>query len=143
MVVGDGDAYHDMEDIKEKHNLDRRLILTGKQPYSRIPEFIAAADVCILPAYSDEIIMQDIVPIKLYEYMAMGKPVITTKLPGVMKEFGKHNGVIYIDKIDGIFKIFTGMDIENNGKFARKFAEKQDWNKITNKFENKLIELLY
>ena len=41
--------------------------------------------------------MQDIVPIKMYEYMAIGKPVICTKLPGVMWEFGEGNGVLYAD----------------------------------------------
>jgi glycosyltransferase involved in cell wall biosynthesis len=44
--------------------------------------------------------MRDIVLIKLYEYMAMGKPVITTKLPGVMQEFGEDHGVVYVDKME-------------------------------------------
>jgi len=34
----------------------------------------------------------------MYEYMAMGKPVITTKLPGVIAEFGGGHGVVYVDK---------------------------------------------
>ncbi len=38
-----------------------------------------------LTAYTDEKIMQEIVPIKLYEYMAMAKPVISTNLPGIRK----------------------------------------------------------
>ena len=74
--------------------MDNQVILTGKQPYECIPKFLAAADICLLPAYPTEKIIQDIVPIKMYEYMAMGKPVITTKLPGVMKEFGEDRGVI-------------------------------------------------
>ena len=75
-----------------------RSYLVGKKPYNEIPDFLAAADICILPAYPDEEIMQDIVPIKIYEYMAMGKPVITTMLPGIMKEFGEENGISYVNK---------------------------------------------
>ncbi|MDP3033883.1 MAG: glycosyltransferase, partial [Methanobacteriaceae archaeon] len=78
VVVGDGDAYDDMVRIRDKYGLQDQLILTGKQPYNRIPEFTAAADICLLPAHQDEEIMQDIVPIKIYEYMAMEKPVIVT-----------------------------------------------------------------
>ncbi|GAH80390.1 unnamed protein product, partial [marine sediment metagenome] len=99
LIVGDGDAFDDLQKIKENHNLDDQIILIGKKPYEKIPKFISAADVCLLPAYSDEKTMQDIVPIKMYEYMAMGKPVIATRLPGVMKEFGNDNGVIYVDII--------------------------------------------
>ena len=29
--------------------------------------------------------------------MAMGKPVIATNLPGLKKEFGNNNGIIYIE----------------------------------------------
>ena len=87
LIVGEGEAYEDMLKIKEQYNLGERLILTGQQPYSLIPEFIAAADICMLPADPKEKIMQDIVPIKMYEYMAMGKPVICTKLNGIMREF--------------------------------------------------------
>ena len=63
---------------------------------------VAASDICILPAYPDEEIMQDIVPIKIYEYMAMSKPVITTKLPGIMMEFGEDNGISYVDKPEDV-----------------------------------------
>ncbi|MCK4733720.1 MAG: glycosyltransferase, partial [Methanophagales archaeon] len=49
------------------------------------------------PIAIDDEKTRDIVPIKFYEYMAMGKPVITTKLPGVMTEFGEDHGVIYVD----------------------------------------------
>ena len=92
LIVGDGDAFDDLQRIREEYHLENQIILTGKQPYESIPSFIASSDVCLLPAYNNET-MRDIVPIKLYKYMAMGKPVITTKLPGVMKESGEGRGL--------------------------------------------------
>ena len=103
LIVGDGDAFDDLQKIREEHHLDDQIILAGKQPYESIPAFIASSDICLLPAHNNET-MRNIVPIKLYEYMAMGKPVIATKLPGVMKEFGKDHGVIYVDKPEDVFK---------------------------------------
>ncbi|MGL4670528.1 MAG: glycosyltransferase, partial [Methanobacteriaceae archaeon] len=76
LIVGDGDDYQNLKNIQEEYGIHDQLILTGKQPYERIPEFLAAADFCLLPAHKDEEIMQDIVPIKLYEYLAMEKVVI-------------------------------------------------------------------
>ncbi len=87
MIVGEGDLYEPLLRMKSEKNLDGRLILTGKVPFGDIPKYLAAADICLLPAYKNEIMM-NIVPIKIYEYMAMGKPVIATALPGIQKEFG-------------------------------------------------------
>jgi glycosyltransferase involved in cell wall biosynthesis len=138
LVVGDGDALDDLQKIKEKYNLDGQLILTDKQPYEKIPEFISAADICLLPAYPDEEVMQNIVPIKMYEYMAMGKPVITTKFPGVMKEFGRNGGVIYIDRpedaMEKTIELIETKSFKDRGSKARKFAKKYDWNTITDEF---------
>ena len=146
LIVGEGDAYNDLIKIRERYKLYDKIILTGKQPYDKIPEFIASADICILPAYPDEEIMQDIVPIKMYEYMAMGKPVITTKLPGIMKEFGNNNGVIYVDKpgdvIEKAIELIESGQIKEEEKKARKFVEKYDWNNIVDEFEKTLETLI-
>jgi len=145
LIVGDGDAFDDLQRIRAEYDLDSQLILTGKQPYEKIPEFIAAADICLLPAYSDEEIMQDIVPIKMYEYMAMSKPVITTKLPGVMKEFGNDHGVIYVNKSEDALKkaveLIENGSIEEEGNKARGFVENNNWEKITDEFEGILEEV--
>jgi glycosyltransferase involved in cell wall biosynthesis len=138
LIVGEGDAYEALQQIRENHNLKDRIILTGKRPYSEIPEFIAASSICLLPSYPDEKIMQDIVPIKMYEYMAMKKPVIATRLPGVMKEFGEDNGVVYVDKPeDAVAKareLIQSGRIEEIGKRARGFVEKYSWQSITDEF---------
>lgn len=145
MFVGDGEAFDEINDIRLANHLEDKIILTGKQPYEQLAEYIACADVCLLPAYNNEI-MRDIVPIKLYEYMAMRKPVISTKLPGVMKEFGEGNGVIYIEKPEGALKkaieIIYGGNLTEEGNKARKFVEKLDWENITDEFEHTLNEML-
>ena len=144
LIVGDGDAFDGLQKIREKHHLDNQIILTGKQPYESIPAFIASSDICLLPAYNNEI-MRDIVPIKMYEYMAMGKPVITTRLPGVIKEFGEGHGVIYIDKSEDVLKKAIELDkngnIKEQGLKARKFVEKYNWDDIVDEFEGILEEL--
>ncbi|MFO7772797.1 MAG: glycosyltransferase [Dehalococcoidia bacterium] len=144
IIVGEGDAYEELKAIRDKHGLQHSLIMTGKKPYREIPELIAAADICILPAYPNEPIMQDIVPIKLYEYMAMQKPVVATRLPGVMKEFGENNGVVYVKKPeDAVTKsteLIQSGKIEELGSKARSFAEMNSWDSITDEFEKILEE---
>ena len=146
LIVGEGDAFDGLQRIREEYHLDNQIILTGKKPYQEIPAFIAASDICLLPAYPTEKIMQDIVPIKMYEYMAMGKPVITTKLPGVMKEFGESHGVIYVDKSEDVMKkaieLIENGTLKEYGLKARKFVEKYNWDDIVDDFERVLEEVV-
>lgn len=146
LVVGDGDAYDEMCRIRDEYDMHNQLILTGKQPFERIPEFLAAADFCLLPAYIDEEIMQDIVPIKLYEYLAMKKVVIATELPGISKEFGYGNGIEYIQeasevlaKVDDILAGNRYAEISSRG---REYVKSNDWEVITDKFEDAMKKLL-
>lgn len=146
LVVGDGDAHDDMINIQKKYHLEDQLILTGKQPYDLIPQFTATADICLLPAYQNEEIMQNIVPIKLYEYLAMEKPVIATKLPGIYKEFGENHGINYVNNAKEVLKLSQYMIkkdiIREEGLKGRKFVESNDWEYITDKFEKTLEKLL-
>lgn len=141
LIVGEGDAYEDLQKIIKKYNIHNKIILTGRVPYKEIPKFIAASDICLLPAYNNEI-MRYIVPIKMYEYMIMQKPVIATKLPGLIKEFGFESGVIYIDKPEDTIQMAINM-INNNkiyieGKKARNFAKDYGWDNIVTLFEKTL-----
>ncbi len=143
LVVGDGDAYDDLTGIQEDYGLKNKMILTGRQDYNLLPKFLAAADICLLPAYNNEI-MRDIVPIKLYEYMAMENPIIATKLPGIIKEFDNDNGIIYIDKSEDALKkavdLIDSNQIKTEGEKARTFVENNDWMKVTDEFECFLMD---
>jgi len=143
LIVGEGDAFEDLKQIRNKYNLQDKIILAGQRPYTEMPSFIAASDICLLPAYPREKIMQDVVPIKLYEYMAMGKLVISTKLSGVMREFGEDNGVVYVDEpadaIDKAKSLVKDGKIGKLGARAREFVQKYSWDGITDEFE-KILE---
>jgi glycosyltransferase involved in cell wall biosynthesis len=146
LIVGEGDAYDELQQIRQKYNLKDRLILTGKKPYQEISALIAASNVCLLPAYPAEKIMQDIVPIKMYEYMAMAKPVVSTRLPGVVREFGEGNGVVYVSKpedaIEKAVGLIQGGSLKELGARARSFAKRYSWDHITDEFERILEEVI-
>jgi len=146
LIVGAGDAYHDLERIRQEHDLQNRIILTGWKPFQELPSFIAAADICLLPAYPWERIMQDGLPAKLYEYMAMQKPVLSTRLPGVMREFGEDNGVIYVSRpeevvVKAVELVQTG-EAGEAGRRARTFVERYGWDRIADQYEQILTEVV-
>jgi glycosyltransferase involved in cell wall biosynthesis len=145
LILGKGDLWEELQDAKRRCGMDQRIILVGWKPYEEIPEYLAAADICILPAHKNEIMM-NIVPIKMYEYMAMGKPVIATKLPGLMKEFGEENGLIFVDQphdvIAKVKEMHSHNMIKSEGIKARRFVEPLGWESITTDFERLLTEVI-
>jgi glycosyltransferase involved in cell wall biosynthesis len=54
---------------------------TGPVPYDRVPDFMRAFDVCITPHRSSEF-TESLNPIKLWEYLAAGKPIVSTNVAG-------------------------------------------------------------
>jgi len=60
------------------------LSFLGARPYSSIPAYLHAFDVCMIP-FKVTAMTRDVDPVKLYEYFAAGKPVVATELPELMR----------------------------------------------------------
>ena len=145
LVLGRGDLWDTLQRVKTDYGMDDRIVTVGWRPYEEVPKYVVASDICLLPAYKNDVMM-NIVPIKMYEYMAAGKPIIATKLPGIMMEFGNDNGVTYVERPEDASKkaieLIESGGIEEEGRKARRFVEKCSWNVITDKFENVLKEVV-
>ncbi len=145
LILGKGDLWDTLQDIKRESGRDGRIIIVDWVPYKEVPEYLAASDICILPAYKNDI-MWNIVPIKMYDYMAAGKPVIASSLYGIMKEFGENNGILYVDRPEDVLKMAIEMaernSIEEEGRKARRFVEKCSWDSKVKEFEKVLEELI-
>lgn len=53
----------------------------GDKPYEQLTNYLAAFDVCIIPYNQKR--QHGVDPIKFYEYLSMGKPIVTTNIGGV------------------------------------------------------------
>jgi glycosyltransferase involved in cell wall biosynthesis len=65
--------------------------IAGPRPYADIPTIIGGFDVCMIP-FRLSPLTADVNPIKLYEYLLAGKPVVSTALP----EVGAYREVCHI-----------------------------------------------
>lgn len=52
----------------------------GRRPYAEVPRYVAGFDVCLNPYILDGV-AEACSPIKLYEYMASGKPLVSVDMP--------------------------------------------------------------
>ena len=78
-IVGEGELKKDFITLAKKVGVLNKCIFTGKVPYEEVPLYINMADVCVVPK---KVLGFGYSPLKLYEYMACGKPVVATKTAG-------------------------------------------------------------
>ena len=52
----------------------------GPVPYDQVPAFLSHMDVCLLP-HKQNALTASMNPLKLYEYLAAGRPVVSTPVP--------------------------------------------------------------
>jgi glycosyltransferase involved in cell wall biosynthesis len=80
VLIGPIHPLADAGDIKGLPNVH----LVGKQPQSEIPRLLKGIDVCVNP-YKPDDVAKHASPLKLYEYLAAGKPVVSTDMPEARK----------------------------------------------------------
>lgn len=66
--------------------------LPGSKPHSLLVRYLRSFDVCIVP-YLKTPYTETMVPVKLNEYLAVGKPIVSTNLPTV-KEFNERHHIL-------------------------------------------------
>lgn len=67
----------------DRQQLERlpNVVLTGPKPYADIPDYMRAFDVCITPHVVTPF-TESLNPLKLWEYLAVGKPIVSTHVAG-------------------------------------------------------------
>ncbi len=76
--VGVGDPSTDVSALAAEPNLH----LLGARTYEQLPEVLRGADVGLIP-YARNQLTDSIFPMKVYEYLAAGLPVVATPLPSL------------------------------------------------------------
>ncbi|WP_027720321.1 glycosyltransferase [Maridesulfovibrio zosterae] len=98
-VVGDGVIRQEMERIIDDINLGDRVVMTGFQPFEDMPEFVNTATLCVnvFPINKNT---EDIFSAKIVQYMACGKPTVSSALPGITTLIpGEGAGVLYAEDV--------------------------------------------
>jgi glycosyltransferase involved in cell wall biosynthesis len=66
-----------------------RVELRGHVPYDRVPEALSAASVALLPLPDEPVARLFTSPLKLFDYMAAGVPIVASDLPA-LREVLRH-----------------------------------------------------
>lgn len=78
LVIGDGPEKPALEQLAKREQMTNRVHFSGLVERAEIPKYIAAIDIALQPAVTSYAS-----PLKLFEYMAMGKVILAPDQPNI------------------------------------------------------------
>ena len=103
------------------------VLLTGEQPYAKLPHYLHAFDVCLLPFKVLPLTLATN-PVKVYEYLASGRHVVCTDLPEIA-QFGDLVAKA-ADHTSFVARVTEALGQSPSSELVRKrrqFASEQTW----------------
>jgi glycosyltransferase involved in cell wall biosynthesis len=86
VIGGNRDQVRAAKDLVYRLRLWERVEFVGFTPQKAIPEFLSDVDILVAPFLES----QRTIPLKVYEYMALGLPVISSDIEAVRVVAGDH-----------------------------------------------------
>ena len=120
------DGSFDEAHLEEYNN----IIFFGSRPYADLPAYSSMFTVCTIPFLINDI-TKATNPVKVFEYMATGRPIVTT----AMDECKKYKSVMIADSHDEYLKLLAKaveMTPDNDPdyyKLLKKEAAENDWSR--------------
>ncbi len=146
IIVGDGGIFNNLVKYVEEIKADW-VVLTGRIPFFEITEYIELADLCLM-SFDLNNVTREITPVKIMEYMAMKKPVLSNSLPGVVHEIGKNSGIIFAKNQGELIKKIESLSYSKESlkeigqKGFRLIKDYYVWPKILKDFKRILLNVI-
>ncbi|MDH4185419.1 MAG: glycosyltransferase family 4 protein [Nitrospira sp.] len=121
LLVGDGEAAFELEQQADRLNLNPSITWVGRIPYREVPAWIGAMTICVAPFRGDR---GETSPVKIFDYLACGRPVIASAITSVSSTFVDGAGVELVrpDDPDALAQAMLAL-LRDQGMQARMAAE--------------------
>lgn len=115
LIVGDGTARPELEDLARRLGLTDRVFFAGRQPSEGIWRWYAALDVFVVPR-KDTKVTRTVTPIKPLTGMALNVPVVASDLPALREVTGERAIYVVPEKPGALARgIQSAIGVEQGG----------------------------
>jgi glycosyltransferase involved in cell wall biosynthesis len=137
------DIKNKLFDLIETEGVSDQVVILPPVSYDKIPQYIAAADVGVIPLPPEIIYWWVSAPLKTLEYLATGRPVLVTDIPFHRKIFKKGDCGALLetgspdDLATGIATLYKKRNsLKDMGSFGKKIVSKYyTWDYMAQEFD--------
>jgi len=126
LIVGDGPNLSSLKQQAKKLGISEKIIFTGFVPYKEVPKFCSLANLCINSFRINDMTVK-LSPVKIFDFMSCGKPVLATPLKGMLHDFPKDSETIIYEDLNNfeekIISLLQKECLEEIGDRCRKFVK--------------------
>jgi glycosyltransferase involved in cell wall biosynthesis len=124
VVGGEEDDLEYYKKMSEDLNIQDKVIFVGKVSYSEVSKYSSFCDVFVAPYPENEHYSFFMSPLKIFEYMASRKPIITTSLPSIKEVLKDGENAILVEPSNPKQLAESIIRLKNNPELGAKLAEK-------------------
>lgn len=96
LVVFVGGTDKDLIEFRKKYSSLLSVMILGRKPHETIPLYLRSSDILVIPNSAKENISRLYTsPMKLFEYMASGTPIVASDLPSIREILNDKNAVFF------------------------------------------------
>lgn len=127
LLVGDGPPAAALKTEVIARGLSSRFVFTGALPYAEMPGALAAADICVAPFDPSKHSPSagsgyQLDPLKLFEYLALRKPVVTLRAKNIERLFTDEQDLLLVPPGDPKALNSALTRLASDPAFAQKLA---------------------
>lgn len=148
VIVGSGMMEKDLQDMVAGRNLDHAFVFTGSVPFDSVSDYVNSFNLCVV--FFKKVRKDPGDPIKLYEYLACGRPVVASDVRGygdLVEKIGAGCSVSSEDSIATANVIIKLLQDDNQAETmgqrgAQEARKSFGWDKKAQETEKIIYELL-
>ena len=125
LIIGPHYGDHDLPILEQVRSMPN-IVMPGTVEYKTLPYVANCFTAATIPFVINDITLSTS-PLKLFEYMAMGKPVVTTPMPECMKYPEVHIGADVQSYVQGLDEAVAQADDDEARRALVRIAEENSW----------------
>lgn len=124
-------------ELSEKYE---NIHLLREKPYKELPKYLQQFDICIIPFILNDLIKATH-PVKIFEYLAAGKPVVATQMPEILN---LKKLIYFANKNNFNKQCQKAIKNKKNRKIEKqKYAKNNTWKNRSFQLEKEINKILF
>jgi glycosyltransferase involved in cell wall biosynthesis len=146
-LIGGGEDQAKLKKLVDSLDLQNKVIFSGFVEFKSLQDEMSNGAVAILP-FQDLPVTNYALPGKVFQYIASGLPVVSTKLKGLQSVLDEGDGVTYAELgsefVTRVEQLLINPDLRRAivARGQRRISQLSDWSQVITEFESILNQVV-